>query len=67
MLEAARLMASAFWRQGGKGRKAAAGSDDDSDEDFGVKRKAPKKKAAPKKAEVSAATCWHEGGLQKPV
>jgi hypothetical protein len=37
--------------QGGKARKAH-GSDDDSDEDFGATRKAPKKKAAPKKAEV---------------
>jgi hypothetical protein len=37
--------------QGGKARRAH-GSDDDSDEDFGAARKAPKKKAAPKKAEV---------------
>ena len=37
--------------QGGKARKAH-GSDDDSDEDFGAAKKAPKKKAAPKKAEV---------------
>ena len=37
--------------QGGKARKAH-GSDDDSDEDFGAARKAPKKKAASKKAEV---------------
>jgi hypothetical protein len=37
--------------QGGKARKAH-GSDDDSDADFGAARKAPRKKAAPKKAEV---------------